>query len=96
MKAGMAPASTTVLVWSEVPEAMFVRAQAASNWMGGHSENERKLTNVVISPASTIELMGGCFSLDSNFLFGKKTVWRLHIYVYIDKRSVNAAKTVFV
>lgn len=70
MKAGMAPTSTTALVWSEVPEAMLVRAQAASNWMGGQSDHERNLTKVVISPASTIESIGGCFSLDSNFLLG--------------------------
>lgn len=70
MKAGMAPASTTARVCSEVPEAMLVRAQAASNWMGGQCESDRNLTNVVIRPASTIESIGGCFSLDSNFLLG--------------------------
>lgn len=79
MKAGMAPASTTALVWSEVPEAMLVRAQAASNWMGGQSEIKRKLTNVVISPPSTIESIGGCFSLDSNFLFEYNNMETAHI-----------------
>ena len=32
MKMGMAPASMTVAVWSRCPEAMFVSAQAASNY----------------------------------------------------------------
>lgn len=31
MKAGTAPALTTIFVWSLVPEAMLVSAQAASN-----------------------------------------------------------------
>ena len=31
-KNGTAPALTTALVWSEVPLAMLVRAQADSNW----------------------------------------------------------------
>lgn len=68
MKAGMAPPSITAEVWSEVPEAMLVRAQAASNWMGGHSDNARKLTNVGMSPAAMMLSMGGCFSLESSLL----------------------------
>lgn len=69
MKAGMAPPSTTAEVWSEVPEAMLVRAQAASNWMGGHSDNARKLTNLGIRPAAMMLSMGGCFSLERSFLY---------------------------
>lgn len=46
MKAGMAPPSTTAVVWSDVPEAMLVSAQAASNWIGGHWGRARKLTNL--------------------------------------------------
>ena len=44
---GTAPASTTVLVWWDEPEAMLVRAHAASNCsfvlrrMGGQSGSER-------------------------------------------------------
>lgn len=37
---GIAPWSMTTRVWSEVPEAMFVSAQAASNCKEG-SESER-------------------------------------------------------
>lgn len=46
MKAGMAPPSTTAVVWSDVPEAMLVSAQAASNWIGGHWGIARKFTNL--------------------------------------------------
>ena len=41
MNAGIAPSLTTVLVCSGVPDAMFVRAQAASNWMVGLEEKEK-------------------------------------------------------
>lgn len=71
MKAGMAPPSTTAVVWSEVPEAMLVSAQAASNWMGGHSDNARKLTNLWMRPALMMLSMGGCFSLESSFLYSR-------------------------
>lgn len=71
IKAGMAPPSTTAVVWSVVPEAMLVRAQAASNWMGGHSTRPRKLTNLEMRPALMMLSMGGCLSLDSSFLSGR-------------------------
>lgn len=32
MKTSTAPKDTTACVWDEVPDAMLVRAQAASNW----------------------------------------------------------------
>jgi hypothetical protein len=34
IKIGTAPASITTVVWSEVPEAIFVNAHAASNYDG--------------------------------------------------------------
>lgn len=68
MKAGMAPPSTTAVVWSDVPDAMLVRAQAASNWIGGDWDMPRKPTNLGIRPALMIRSMGGCLSLDSSFL----------------------------
>lgn len=68
IKAGMAPPSTTAAVWSEVPEAMLVRAQEASNWMGGQSISPRKATNLGMRPVLIIWLMGGCLSRDSSFL----------------------------
>lgn len=69
MKAEMAPPFTTAVVWSELPEAMLVRAQAASNCMGGHSVRPRKLTKFEMSPAPMMRSMGGCLSLDSSFLW---------------------------
>lgn len=68
MKAGMAPPSTTAVVWSVVPEAMLVSAQAASNWMGGHWGRARKPTNLWMRPALMMLSMGGCFSRESSFL----------------------------
>ena len=41
MKAGTAPPSTTAAVCSELPDAMLVSAQAASNWMGGQSSSAK-------------------------------------------------------
>lgn len=67
-KARMAPPSTTAAVWAAVPEAMLVRAQEASNWMGGQSARPRKVTNWGISPALIIWSMGGFLSRDSSFL----------------------------
>ena len=47
MNPSTAPALTTALVWSDVPEAIFVSAQADSNWRSGlakvdndYSENQ--------------------------------------------------------
>ena len=68
MKAGMAPPSTTAPVWFEVPEAMLVKAQAASNCIGGHSNRARKLTRLGIRPAAIMLSVGGCFSLERSFL----------------------------
>lgn len=68
MKAGMAPPPTTAAVWSDVPEAMLVKAQEASNWIGGQSFSPRKPTNLEIRPALMIWSMGGCLSRDSSFL----------------------------
>ena len=68
MNAGIAPPSTTALVCSEVPEAMLVRAQADSNWMGLQSVLPKKDTNFGIKPARIMLSIGGCFSLESSFL----------------------------
>lgn len=68
IKAGIAPPSTTAAVWFEVPEAMLVRAQEASNWIVGHSASPRKATNFGMRPALIIWSMGGCLSRDSSFL----------------------------
>lgn len=71
INAGTAPPLTTALVWSDVPDAMLVRAQAASNCMGGESAKPKKLTNFGIRPALMMRSIGGCLSRDSNFLFLK-------------------------
>lgn len=67
-KAGTAPPAMTDFVWCEVPEAMLVRAHAASNWIGGFSERARKPTSVGMSPAAMMPSTGGLFSLDRNVL----------------------------
>lgn len=72
MNAGIAPPWTTALVWSDVPDAMLVRAQAASNCIGGESTRLRKPTNLGIRPALIMRSIGGCLSLDSNFLHFNK------------------------
>ena len=46
MKNGTAPALTTAFVWSGVPEAMLVRAQAASNCRAGASLWPRNSTSL--------------------------------------------------
>lgn len=74
MKAGMAPPSTTAEVCSDVPEAMLVRAQAASNCMGGESDNARKLTNLGIRPAAIMLSIGGFFSLERSFLLNGEDI----------------------
>lgn len=68
----MAPASTTARVCSEVPEAMLVRAQAASNCRQGWSDDFRNSTSLGMSPTSTISFRGGFLSRDSNFLCSEK------------------------
>ncbi|KAF3846895.1 hypothetical protein F7725_003973 [Dissostichus mawsoni] len=65
---GDAPPSTTAAVCSEVPEAMLVRAQDASNCMGGESTRLRKDTNLGIRPALISWLIGGFFSRERSFL----------------------------
>ena len=64
----MAPPSTTARVSSEAPEAMLVRAQAASNCKRGWRDDLRSSTSLGMSPASTISFRGGFFSRDSIFL----------------------------
>mmetsp|Transcript_14938 Transcript_14938/g.32998 ORF Transcript_14938/g.32998 Transcript_14938/m.32998 type:complete len:223 (-) Transcript_14938:112-780(-) len=68
MKIGTAPASITYRVCSEVPEAMFVRAQAASNCRAGFSAICRKSTKRCTTPDSITCWMGGFFSMDSRRL----------------------------
>ena len=68
MKAGMAPPDTTAAVCSEVPDAMLVSAQAASNWRGGASARPRNDTKVGMRPALMMWSMGGCLSRDNSFL----------------------------
>lgn len=74
IKAGMAPPDTTAAVCSDVPEAMLVRAQDASNWIGGQSTYPRKETNLGMRPALISWSMGGCLSRDSNFLYSKRYI----------------------
>jgi hypothetical protein len=49
MKPATAPALTTAFVWSDVPEAMLVRAQADSNWRSGlkHRNTIRKFSETM-------------------------------------------------
>lgn len=64
---GTAPASmTTWVCWAE-PEAMLVRAHAASNWTSvcGECRNSTKRRT---TPVSMTRSMGGLRSLDSSFL----------------------------
>lgn len=68
IKAEIAPPSTTAFVWSDVPEAILVSAQAASNWIGLQFAFPKKDTNFGIKPALIIWSIGGCFSRDSSFL----------------------------
>ena len=68
MKCGTAPLLTTALVWSGVPEAMLVRAQADSNWRLGASKWARNSTSRGRIPRLIITSMGGFLSLDKIFL----------------------------
>lgn len=58
----------TCCVCQEVPEAMFVRAQAASNCRVGSSSIDRKDTKLDSKPASIISFRGGLRSWESSFL----------------------------
>ena len=75
-KMGTAPTSMTTLVWSEVPEAMLVRAQAASNWRAGLSSLCKNSTKRGTTPASMTCWIGGFFSMERrrrNFVV--QSVW---------------------
>lgn len=58
----------TCRVCQAVPEAMLVRAHAASNCSAGSSSIERKATKRVSRPASMISCRGGLRSWESSFL----------------------------
>lgn len=60
----------TCCVCQDVPEAMLVRAQAASNCRAGSSSMDKKDTKRVSRPASMISFRGGLRSWDSSFLWG--------------------------
>lgn len=59
----------TCCVCQDVPEAMFVRAQAASNCRVGSSSIDRKETKRDSKPASMISFRGGLRSWESSFLW---------------------------
>mmetsp|Transcript_21094 Transcript_21094/g.42842 ORF Transcript_21094/g.42842 Transcript_21094/m.42842 type:complete len:229 (+) Transcript_21094:1541-2227(+) len=63
---GTAPRSTQTCVCSEVPEAMFVNAHAASNWSVGRCHLERNSTNLGTTPAFMTCWMGGFLSIDKS------------------------------
>mmetsp|Transcript_15658 Transcript_15658/g.27075 ORF Transcript_15658/g.27075 Transcript_15658/m.27075 type:complete len:257 (+) Transcript_15658:2072-2842(+) len=65
---GTAPESMTTLVWSEVPDATLVSAQAASNCSCGASLFCRNSTNLGITPCLITSSIGGLRSMDSSFL----------------------------
>ena len=64
---GTAFASTTACVCCEVPEAMFVRAHAASNWRDGLSEAFKHPTRTGRIPELIKASMGGFRSDDRSF-----------------------------
>ena len=61
IKEEIAPHSNITLISSEEPEATFVRAQEASNWIEA-SELFNNLTRVGTAPISTAILAGGLFA----------------------------------
>mmetsp|Transcript_5934 Transcript_5934/g.17654 ORF Transcript_5934/g.17654 Transcript_5934/m.17654 type:complete len:204 (-) Transcript_5934:193-804(-) len=65
-KMGTAPLEITSLVCSEVPEAMFVSAHAASNCSAGLSPTWRSCTKRGTTPALITSSMGGLRSMDSS------------------------------
>ena len=67
-KSGTAFASTTACVCCEVPEAILVRAQAASNCKEGLSEAFKHPTRTGKIPELIRASMGGFRSDDSSFL----------------------------
>mmetsp|Transcript_10966 Transcript_10966/g.33395 ORF Transcript_10966/g.33395 Transcript_10966/m.33395 type:complete len:265 (+) Transcript_10966:1114-1908(+) len=62
-KMGTAPLLMTTSVWSVVPEAMFVSAQAASNCRCEWSLRRRNSTNLGTTPALITSWMGGWRSM---------------------------------
>jgi len=58
-KIGTASLSITTRVWSEVPEATFVNAHAASNWSFGKSCRLRNWTNRGMTPCFITSSIGG-------------------------------------
>lgn len=65
---GMAPACTTLLVCSEVPDAIFVNAHAASNCSDGLLSSSRHDTSMGKMPLFIKGSIGGLRSADSSFL----------------------------
>mmetsp|Transcript_5148 Transcript_5148/g.14164 ORF Transcript_5148/g.14164 Transcript_5148/m.14164 type:complete len:238 (-) Transcript_5148:218-931(-) len=63
-KIGTEPCVITSRVCSDVPEAMLVRAHAASNWRAGLSGTCRSCTNRGTTPAPITSSMGGDLSID--------------------------------
>ena len=62
------PLVTTSLVWSEFPDAMFVRAQVASNCRAAFSSSSKHSTSMGTIPARISSSIGGLFPLDNSFL----------------------------
>ena len=65
---GTAPLAMTTRVCSDVPEAMFVSAHAASNWSIGLSPHCRNCTKRGTTPAAMTSSIGGERSIESSFL----------------------------
>ena len=65
---GTAPLAMTTRVCSDVPEAMFVSAHAASNCSIGLSPHCRNCTKRGTTPAAITSSIGGERSIESSFL----------------------------
>lgn len=79
----------TCCVCQDVPEAMFVRAQAASNWRVGSSSIPRKDTKRDSRPASMISFRGGLRSWESNFLKGDwGNRWKMSSFSWVFPSSL--------
>ncbi len=66
-KIGTAPCWMTVRVSSDVPDAMFVKAHAASNCNVGFSSRFNSSTKTGTTPSWMTSRIGGFFSIESNF-----------------------------
>lgn len=80
----------TCCVCQAVPEAMFVRAQAASNCSAGSSSIDRKATKRGSSPASMNSCRGRFRSWDSSFL--RETTRQdepFHTSSLVDRMALN-------